>query len=52
MKNKSNTQAIIQIWMKACFEKLLQSKSYEFDRRSAPVTDVDESRRGLTLKLT
>jgi len=23
MKNKSNTHAIIKIWMKACFEKLM-----------------------------
>ena len=27
MKNKTNTQAIIEIWMKACFEKLMQSKT-------------------------
>ena len=27
MKNKSNTQAIIEIWIKACFEKLMKAKT-------------------------
>lgn len=53
MSTKSNTKRIIEIWMKACFEKLMEAQAENLDSESplsGPSTKGGGDQRAETAK--